>query len=240
VGQGLLRGDHTGRPGRRQVRLGPAVPPRVFLAAWVAHALVQAIHLWAKAANRWLATVVRIRKERGQKVCADGPYRFTRHPGYAGGLLFMLATPLLLRSWLALIRSRPHWRCSCSGRTRKTARCAWSCPAMLSSRSRYATACSRRGDRRRSSSHLSLRHRPLSAILAARATDSPPIHCPPTHKGVFIWGAHGRPLFFFSSCRSHSDWPPASGSRFRPGLGRGRCIEGGIHWNNEPAGIRDF
>ena len=33
----------------------------------------------------------------------SGPYRFVRHPEYLGGVLFMLATPLLLGSWLALI-----------------------------------------------------------------------------------------------------------------------------------------
>jgi protein-S-isoprenylcysteine O-methyltransferase Ste14 len=84
-------------------RWGPAVPPWAYLAGWGVYAAGQSLHLWAKAANRWFATVVRIQSDRGQTVCSSGPYRFVRHPGYAGGLLFMLATPLILGSWLALI-----------------------------------------------------------------------------------------------------------------------------------------
>ena len=84
-------------------RWGPAVPLWAYLLAGAVYAVGQALHFWAKATNRWFATVVRIQKDRGQAVCADGPYRFVRHPGYVGGLLFMLATPLLLGSWLAMI-----------------------------------------------------------------------------------------------------------------------------------------
>ena len=84
-------------------RWGPAVPLWAYLLACAVYALGQTIHLWAKATNRWFATVVRIQKDRGQTVCMSGPYRFVRHPGYVGGLLFMLASPLLLGSWLSLI-----------------------------------------------------------------------------------------------------------------------------------------
>jgi protein-S-isoprenylcysteine O-methyltransferase Ste14 len=38
-----------------------------------------------------------------QKVIRDGPYRFLRHPGYAGGLLSYFFTPLLLHAWFAAI-----------------------------------------------------------------------------------------------------------------------------------------
>jgi protein-S-isoprenylcysteine O-methyltransferase Ste14 len=82
---------------------GPAVPPWAYLPAWAVYAIGQALHLWAKATNRWFATVVRIQSDRGQTVCTSGPYRLVRHPGYTGGLLFMLATPVLLGSWLALL-----------------------------------------------------------------------------------------------------------------------------------------
>ena len=82
---------------------GPAVPLWACLLGFGVYALGQFIHLWAKASNRWFATVVRLQTDRGQRVCTGGPYRFVRHPGYLGGLLFMLATPLLLGSWLALI-----------------------------------------------------------------------------------------------------------------------------------------
>lgn len=38
----------------------------------------------------------------GQHVITSGPYRFVRHPMYAGALLLLLATPIALGSWVAL------------------------------------------------------------------------------------------------------------------------------------------
>jgi protein-S-isoprenylcysteine O-methyltransferase Ste14 len=53
--------------------------------------------------NSFLSPMVRIQKERGQTVISSGPYRFVRHPMYAGFLLFMIGTALLLGSWLGLL-----------------------------------------------------------------------------------------------------------------------------------------
>lgn len=61
------------------------------------------LFLWAKRTNRFFSSVVRIQTERGQQVCQDGPYRYMRHPGYVGGLLYTLAGPLVLGSLWALI-----------------------------------------------------------------------------------------------------------------------------------------
>lgn len=44
-----------------------------------------------------------IEVEEGQKVIDTGPYRWVRHPMYAGVILLMLASPLALDSWWALI-----------------------------------------------------------------------------------------------------------------------------------------
>ena len=63
----------------------------------------QGLFLWAKKANPFFSSVARIQIERGQIVCREGPYRFCRHPGYLGGLLFGLATPLVLGSYWALV-----------------------------------------------------------------------------------------------------------------------------------------
>ena len=52
--------------------------------------------------NSFAAPVIKIQKERGQKVISTGPYRIVRHPMYAGALLYMLGMPLLLGSWLGL------------------------------------------------------------------------------------------------------------------------------------------
>lgn len=63
--------------------------------------LSTALSAWAMRSNRFFSSVVRIQKDRGHTVVADGPYRFIRHPGYAGMSAFMLATPLILGSYWA-------------------------------------------------------------------------------------------------------------------------------------------
>jgi len=77
-------------------------------AAWhVAGAVVFAVGLglfgWAMITNAYFSTAVRIQVDRGQTVCRNGPYRFVRHPGYAGALLQSLGIPFLLGSLWALI-----------------------------------------------------------------------------------------------------------------------------------------
>lgn len=62
-----------------------------------------ALVIWATAANAFFSQIVRIQKERGHTVATGGPYRFVRHPGYVGTILFELATPVMLGSWWALI-----------------------------------------------------------------------------------------------------------------------------------------
>jgi protein-S-isoprenylcysteine O-methyltransferase Ste14 len=78
-------------------------PVGLVVAGVVLYVLGQAIFLWAKLANRFFSSVVRIQTDRGQTVCREGPYRFVRHPGYVGGVLFGLTTPLVLGSWWALL-----------------------------------------------------------------------------------------------------------------------------------------
>jgi protein-S-isoprenylcysteine O-methyltransferase Ste14 len=54
--------------------------------------------------NRFFSGMVRIQSDRGHKVVSSGPYRWRRHPGYAGALLTYLATPLLLEApWTFLL-----------------------------------------------------------------------------------------------------------------------------------------
>lgn len=53
--------------------------------------------------NRYFSGVVRIQRERGHQVVSSGPYRWIRHPGYAGGILTYLATPFFLDSRWALL-----------------------------------------------------------------------------------------------------------------------------------------
>jgi protein-S-isoprenylcysteine O-methyltransferase Ste14 len=60
---------------------------------------------WAFIVNAYFSAVVRIQEDRGQTVVQDGPYRFMRHPGYAGGLLAYLFIPVMLGTLWALIPS---------------------------------------------------------------------------------------------------------------------------------------
>lgn len=53
--------------------------------------------------NKFFSGTVRIQKERGHTVVTTGAYRFVRHPGYLGFIIFSIATPLLLDSLWALI-----------------------------------------------------------------------------------------------------------------------------------------
>jgi protein-S-isoprenylcysteine O-methyltransferase Ste14 len=59
--------------------------------------------IWAMVSNRFFSRIVRIQKDRGHSVISTGPYRFIRHPGYVGMILFAIATPLTLGSLWALI-----------------------------------------------------------------------------------------------------------------------------------------
>jgi protein-S-isoprenylcysteine O-methyltransferase Ste14 len=53
--------------------------------------------------NSFAAPVIKIQKERGQRVISTGPYAIVRHPMYAGATLYMIGMPLLLGSWLGLL-----------------------------------------------------------------------------------------------------------------------------------------
>ena len=61
---------------------------------WGSYALIQ---------NRFFSGMVRIQNDRGHHVITSGPYRWMRHPGYAGAILTYLATPLFLDSGWAFV-----------------------------------------------------------------------------------------------------------------------------------------
>ena len=48
---------------------------------------------------------MRLQEDRGQVVVRKGPYRFIRHPAYAGIIVAALALPIALGSFWALIPS---------------------------------------------------------------------------------------------------------------------------------------
>ncbi len=53
--------------------------------------------------NSYLSPAVRLQRERGQAVVSTGPYRYVRHPMYAGVIPFTAGTALLLGSWCGLL-----------------------------------------------------------------------------------------------------------------------------------------
>ena len=58
---------------------------------------------YALIANRYFSGMVRLQSERGHTVISSGPYRWMRHPGYAGSILTYLAIPPFLDSSWAFI-----------------------------------------------------------------------------------------------------------------------------------------
>lgn len=79
------------------------IPNLVQILALVVATLGFVFASWAMIENRFFSAMVRIQEDRGHSVCDTGPYRFVRHPGYAGGLVWYLMTPLILNSMWAYI-----------------------------------------------------------------------------------------------------------------------------------------
>jgi protein-S-isoprenylcysteine O-methyltransferase Ste14 len=61
-----------------------------------------ALSNWAVAANRFFSGLVRIQRDRGHRVVEAGPYRYVRHPGYAGSMVYMAGMTFALGSRVAL------------------------------------------------------------------------------------------------------------------------------------------
>ena len=103
----------------------PTIPLILILIGIIIYSIGQIIVLWAKKANKFFSSVVRIQSERKQTVCSAGPYRFVRHPGYVGGLIFTISTPLMLGSFWGLIPAITtiflvFWRTYLENKTLKT------------------------------------------------------------------------------------------------------------------------
>ena len=81
----------------------PPLPAVAYVAAYVVTVGSYCLALWAMWTNRFFSSVVRIQTDRGHYVVDQGPYRFIRHPGYAGAIPLVLASALVLGSLWALI-----------------------------------------------------------------------------------------------------------------------------------------
>jgi protein-S-isoprenylcysteine O-methyltransferase Ste14 len=81
----------------------PQLALAIHLVALVFAALGNGLFSWAMASNKFFSRYVRIQIERDHTVATGGPYRYVRHPGYAGMIISLLTTPLLLGSLWALV-----------------------------------------------------------------------------------------------------------------------------------------
>ena len=83
----------------------PDLPDSIQIAALVVIFLGNQLGNWAMIVNRFFSSHVRIQTDRGHQVISEGPYRFVRHPGYAGGVIAWIAGPVFFSSYWAVIPS---------------------------------------------------------------------------------------------------------------------------------------
>lgn len=81
----------------------PVFPMWLTILGLILNAMGYAFTDWALVENRFFSGVVRIQTNRGHVVCDSGPYRFVRHPGYAGNILSLAGTVLALSSLWTII-----------------------------------------------------------------------------------------------------------------------------------------
>ena len=81
----------------------PEFPLWLSVAGFIVIAFGYAFAAWALAENRFFSGVVRIQTDRGHVVCDTGPYRFVRHPGYAGNIVPLFGIVVALDSVWTLI-----------------------------------------------------------------------------------------------------------------------------------------
>jgi protein-S-isoprenylcysteine O-methyltransferase Ste14 len=74
------------------------ISPILQFIAFIVIVLGFALVTWAMYANQFFSTIFRIQHDRNHSVVTSGPYRFVRHPGYVGAIMFQLGTPILLSS----------------------------------------------------------------------------------------------------------------------------------------------
>jgi len=80
--------------------LGGGVPLWATLVGQAAVLAGVGLVIWVMKVNTFAARAIVV--EVGQKLATGGPYAVVRHPMYSGALLFVLATPLALGSYIAL------------------------------------------------------------------------------------------------------------------------------------------
>ncbi len=83
------------------------VPPALQVVGLLGLAATYVLAGWSIGVNRFFSPVVRIQSERGHVLVTDGPYRWVRHPGYAGFVVGLPLGGLALGSWWSLVPLLP-------------------------------------------------------------------------------------------------------------------------------------
>lgn len=81
----------------------PDLPDYIQIIALCMMFLGLMVSTWAMVVNQFFSSHVRIQADRGQTVVNAGPYHVMRHPGYAGGILAWIATPVFFSSYWVVI-----------------------------------------------------------------------------------------------------------------------------------------
>ena len=81
------------------------MPVFINIAGLVFILLGSLLFTWSMGANKFFSTLVRLQTDRQHTVVSHGPYKYVRHPGYLGYIIFTLATPIALGTYWALIFS---------------------------------------------------------------------------------------------------------------------------------------
>ena len=81
----------------------PELGVGVQISALIVNLAASMFSSWASYANRFFSSHVRIQTDRGHTVVREGPYQYMRHPGYTGGIISWLTTPLFFSSAWAWI-----------------------------------------------------------------------------------------------------------------------------------------
>ncbi|MBN1579542.1 MAG: isoprenylcysteine carboxylmethyltransferase family protein [Anaerolineae bacterium] len=81
----------------------PPLMPLIGIVAWVIGILGVLLTVWAMAANEFFSGLVRVQADRRHTVATGGPYRYVRHPGYVGAIVFDLTVPFFLGSLYAFV-----------------------------------------------------------------------------------------------------------------------------------------
>jgi protein-S-isoprenylcysteine O-methyltransferase Ste14 len=80
-----------------------SVPFIIQIVGLIGYGCAIVLQAWSVIVNRFYSSAVRVQADRAQAVITTGPYRFVRHPGYIGGILYLVFSGIALGSWLSVL-----------------------------------------------------------------------------------------------------------------------------------------